>query len=75
MYDEETLARINGKYVPPPDAGPAWLAAMREGIDMSLVEANLSMTPWERLVENDRALALVNLLEEANAARARLSTH
>lgn len=65
MYDEETLARINGKYVPAPDSGPAWFEAMAAGIDMSLVEANLRLTPWERLLENDRALALVEALEAA----------
>jgi hypothetical protein len=69
MYDEETLARINGKYVPPPDAGPAWMAAVDAGIDMSLVEANLAMSPWERLLENDRALGLITMLEQARAAK------
>jgi hypothetical protein len=64
MIDEETLARMNGKYVPPADAGPAWLAAMEAGMDMSLVERNLSLTPWERLLQNDRALALVRALEK-----------
>lgn len=38
MLDEETLARMNGKYVCPPDAGPAWCAAMEYGFDMSIVE-------------------------------------
>jgi hypothetical protein len=63
MYDDETLARINGKYVLPADAGPAWRAAVEAGIDMSLVEMNLELTPWERLVNNDRALALIDALQ------------
>ena len=27
MIDEATLAQMNGEYVMPPDAGPAWRAA------------------------------------------------
>jgi hypothetical protein len=65
MIDEETLAQLNGKYVCPQDAGPAWRAAHAAGNDMSLIEANLRKTPWERLLANDSALALIRALEEA----------
>ena len=65
MIDEETLAQMNGKYVCPPDVGPAWRAAMAAGIDMSLIEENLRRTPWERLLANDRALAMIRELEAA----------
>jgi hypothetical protein len=65
MIDEETLAQINGKYVMPPDASPAWRTAYEAGIDMSLIEANLQKTPWERLLANDAALALIRTLEKA----------
>ena len=34
-------------------------------IDFSLLEDSLRLTPWQRLVENDRALALVRMLEQA----------
>jgi hypothetical protein len=68
MIDEETLAQINGKYVMPPDAGPAWRAAYEAGVDMSLIEANLRKTPWERLLANDAALALIRALEEAKSS-------
>jgi hypothetical protein len=34
-------------------------------IDISLLEDSLRLTPWQRLVENDRALALVRMLEKA----------
>ena len=64
MIDEETLAQINGKYVMPPGAGPAWRAAYEAGIDMSLIEINLRKTPWERLLANDAALALIRALEK-----------
>ena len=65
MIDEATLARMNGKYLMPQDAGPAWRAAFASGIDMSLIEENLQRTPWERLLANDRALALVRAVENA----------
>ena len=47
------------------DAGPAWRAAHREGLDLSLIEASLAKTPWERLVEHDGALELAMRLREA----------
>ncbi len=65
MIDEETLAQMNGKYVCPPDAGPAWRAAMEYGFDMSLIEENLHRSPWERLLANNRALALIREIEKA----------
>ena len=65
MIDEETLAQMNGKYVMPPDAGPAWQAAYAAGIDMSLIEDNLERSPWERLLANDRALGLIRALESS----------
>ncbi|HXT12466.1 MAG TPA: hypothetical protein VN873_12955 [Candidatus Angelobacter sp.] len=58
MIDEETLAQINGKYVIPPDAGPAWRAAAEYGFDMSLVEDALRMTPEQRIEQHQRALDL-----------------
>ena len=69
MIDEETLAQINGKYVCPPDAGPAWRAAYESGEDMSLLEESLRRSPWERLLANDRALALVRDVERAKPIR------
>lgn len=68
MIDAATLAQMNGEYVMPPDAGPAWRAAHAAGIDMSLIEENLKRTPVERLLANDRALALVRALEQAKPA-------
>jgi hypothetical protein len=65
MIDEETLAQMNGEYLMPPDAGPAWRAAAAAGMDMSLLEENLKRSPWERLLANDSALALVRAIEQA----------
>jgi len=65
MIDEETLSQINGKYICPPHSGPAWRAAVEQGEDMSLVEENLRLSSWERLLANDRALALVRSVENA----------
>ncbi len=36
-----------------------------EEIDSSLLEDSLRLTPWQRLVENERMLALVRMLEAA----------
>jgi hypothetical protein len=68
VIDEQTLAEINGLYVMPRDAGPAWRAAVEYGFDMSLVEIALQMTPEQRIEEHQRAL---NLLLEVEAARNR----
>ena len=59
MIDEKILAQMNGEYVMPPDAGPAWRAAVDYGFDMSLVEDALRMTPEQRLEQHQRALDLV----------------
>ncbi|MBK7999190.1 MAG: hypothetical protein IPK15_10880 [Verrucomicrobia bacterium] len=67
MIDEVTLAQMNGEYIMPPEAGPAWRAAFAQGIDMSLIEENLRLTPWERLLANDRALSLVRALQQATS--------
>jgi len=37
-----------------------------EEIDLSLLEDSLRLTPWQRLLENERALALVRMLEAAH---------
>ena len=47
---------MNGKYVMPPDAGPAWRAAVEYGFDMSLVEDALRMTPEQRLAEHQQVI-------------------
>jgi hypothetical protein len=65
VIDETTLAQINGRYAMPPDAGPAWRAAHAAGIDMSLIEDCLQLTPEERLAEHQQVL---NFLEEARQA-------
>ena len=56
MLDEETLAQMNGKYVCPPNAGPAWRAAVAAGDDMSLIEHALTLTPEERLAEHQQVI-------------------
>jgi hypothetical protein len=65
MIDEETLAQMNGKYVCPPDAGPAWRAAMDYGFDMSLVEESLKLTPEQRLAEHQRVIDFLIELQES----------
>lgn len=65
MIDAETLAQMNGEYVMPPDAGPAWRAAFEAGMDMSLIEENLMRDPWQRLLANDSALSLMRAVQQA----------
>jgi hypothetical protein len=43
----------------------AWRAAEAAGVDMSLLEHSLRLSAWERLVEHQRALELVEMLENA----------
>jgi hypothetical protein len=43
-----------GNHVCTPDAGPAWRAACEAGCDMEHLEANLELTPWERLLKHDK---------------------
>jgi hypothetical protein len=66
--DAEIIAELNAGYKCPADAGPAWQKACEMGMDMSLVECNLEMTPWERLKQNDRALGLIRMLQKSNPA-------
>ena len=47
----------------------AWEAAAAMGIDMSLIELNLSRTPAERFREHNRALRLAWELREAMKKR------
>jgi hypothetical protein len=54
MIDAATLAQMNGEYLMPPDAGPAWRAAVKHGFDMSLIEESLKLTPEQRLAEHQR---------------------
>jgi hypothetical protein len=65
MIDSATLAQMNGEYAMPADAGPAWRAAFAAGMDMSLIEENLKRSPWERLLANDSALALIRAIQQA----------
>jgi hypothetical protein len=70
MLDEETLAQINGKYVCPRDAGPEWRAAMKAGIDMSLIETELELTPEQRLNQHQRTLDFMLEIKDAGSSNA-----
>jgi hypothetical protein len=72
VLDDATIEGLNRGYVCPPGAGPAWRAACDYGLDMSLVEDALGMTPEQRLEEHQHALNLVLEIEasrERNAPR------
>ena len=70
MIDAATLAQMNGEYVMPRDAGPAWRAAAEYGFDMSLVEDALQLTPEQRLEQHQRALDLILEVKEAGEPHA-----
>ena len=65
VIDERTLAEMNGKYSLPPDAGPAWCAAHQAGLDMSLIEDTVKLTPEQRLAEHQQ---VIDFLLEVHAA-------
>ena len=65
VIDPATLAQMNGEYAMPAEAGPAWRAAHAAGVDMSLIEASLRLTPEQRLAEHQQ---VVDFLLEVRAA-------
>lgn len=68
--DNTTLAQMNGEYALPPDAGPAWRAAHEAGIDMSLIETALALTPEERLNWHQRVADFLLEVQVAGKAHA-----
>lgn len=41
-----------------PNGGPAWQAALEHGIDVTLLERNLDLSPTDRMRQHDEALRL-----------------
>ena len=60
-----SISDISMQYVRHPDASNE-SAPNREEIDVSLLEDSLRLTPWQRLLENERALELVRMLEDVH---------
>ena len=65
MIDEATFAQMNGEYAMPADAGPAWRAAHAAGVDMSLIEDALRLTPEQRLAEHQQVIDFLLEVQEA----------
>lgn len=65
MIDATTLAQINGEYLMPSDAGPAWRAAHAAGVDMSLIDDFLRLTPEQRLAQLQQVLDFLIEVQEA----------
>ncbi len=65
MIDTATLAQMNGEYMMPADAGPAWRAAADYGFDMSLIEESLKQTPEQRLAEHQQVINFMIELQES----------
>ena len=57
-----TLHAINESGQP---GGSSWREAEASGVDMSLLEHSLRLTPWERIVEHQYALELAETLKNA----------
>jgi hypothetical protein len=70
VIDTATLAQMNGEYAMPADAGPAWRAAHAAGIDMSLVEDSLRLTPEQRLREHQQVIDFLLEVQEAGQRHA-----
>ena len=70
MLDSATVAQINGAYVMPADAGPAWRAAHAAGIDLSLIEASLQLTPEQRLAEHQQVIDFLIEVQRAGPSHA-----
>jgi hypothetical protein len=54
MFEFTKTCIGSGNYVCPPDAGSAWRAAYKAGCHLEHLEANLKLTPWERLLKHDK---------------------
>lgn len=65
---EALIEQLNRGYTCPADAGPEWRAAFEAGVDMSLIEDSLRLTPGERLRDHQRALDFILQLEESRLA-------
>jgi hypothetical protein len=65
LADQDLIEQFNRGYSCPPNAGPMWRAAWEAGVDMSLLEDALQMSPAERLREHQRALNQILTLLEA----------
>ena len=70
MINDEILAQMNGKYVCRSDASPAWREAVAAGIDMSLVDHALSLTPEQRLEEHQQVINFLLEVQEAGRKHA-----
>ncbi|XOV72110.1 MAG: hypothetical protein ACFHW5_02700 [Verrucomicrobiota bacterium] len=59
------IEELNGGYVCPPVARPAWRAAYEAGVDMALLEEKLAMTPAERLEAHHKAINRILALRDS----------
>jgi hypothetical protein len=71
MIDATTLAQMNGAYAMPADAGPAWRAAHDAGVDMSLIEDSLRLTPEQQLAEHQQVVDFLLEVQDASRTHAR----
>jgi hypothetical protein len=67
---DDILEQMNGKYICRDDASHAWREAVSAGIDMSLVDHALSLTPEERLDEHQQVINFLLEVQEAGRKHA-----
>ncbi len=67
LMSGEMMDQLDGRYVMPADAGPAWRAAHAAGEDMSLVEASLRLSPEERLAELQQVIDFMAEVRKAGS--------
>jgi hypothetical protein len=67
---QETLAQMNGKYICRDDAGSLWREAVADGIDMSLIDHALTLTPEQRLEEHQQVINFLLEVQEAGRKHA-----
>lgn len=64
MSEPKPFKGLHPGYTLPEAAGPAWRAAAEMGIDMNLLEEFQKLTPWERMVRNDRYISYIFEIRE-----------
>jgi hypothetical protein len=66
MFDQETIDQLNQPPPRRPVFWPAWRQDFELGLSLALLDRRLALTPWERLLENDRSLALHHSVNRAS---------
>jgi hypothetical protein len=66
MFDQQVIDELNTAPVLRPVLWSAWRLDFELGLSLPLLDQRLALTPWERLLENDRWLALHHSINRAS---------